>query len=339
MPSLVGSLCRAAVRRDGEPLNILTFPTHERAESNLAKTGHQFYAIRGPGIKDWNGEYAALPSNYHLLDPDKGSGQIPSELDFDLILSQNKFGQFGVAAQIAKQLHLPLVSLEHTLPVEGWSTRQMQQLRDMRGDVNVFISEYSREKWGWGEADASVIHHGIDTELFKPGLRPRNAYVLSVVNDWINRDYCCGYNLWRESTQSLPTKVLGSNPGLSKPAPSTRHLAAEYAAAAVFVNTSLVSPIPMALLEAMSSGCAVVTTGNCMIPEVVKHDQNGLVANTPEQIRNAIKRLLSDAYEAERLGRAARQTILDDFSMPVFVSKWDRLLRNAAEITYKGHRL
>ena len=97
MRTKMSSIMRAATRDPEEKLNILTFPTHERYESMLAKTGHTFYAYRAEGIKDWNETYAKLPSNYILLDPALGESQIPDYVDFDLVLSQKKFGQFQVS--------------------------------------------------------------------------------------------------------------------------------------------------------------------------------------------------------------------------------------------------
>ena len=140
MLSPVSSITRASARRINDPLNILTFPTHERYETLLCKTGHNFYAYRAEGIKDWNTNNAAIPENYTLLDPTLGDKQIPAYLDFDLVLSQNKFGQFQLAEPIAKRFHLPLVSLEHTLPVPYWPPEVLEQTRTMQGDINVFIS-------------------------------------------------------------------------------------------------------------------------------------------------------------------------------------------------------
>ena len=45
MLSPISSIIRAATRKSGK-LNILTFPTHERYETMLCKTGHNFYAYR-----------------------------------------------------------------------------------------------------------------------------------------------------------------------------------------------------------------------------------------------------------------------------------------------------
>lgn len=340
MATTVGTLTRAATRRDGEPLNVLTFPTHERYESGLAKTGHNFYAVRAPGIKDWNRKYAPVPPNYVLLNPDRGDGQLPPDVDFDLVLSQNKFGQFQIAEKFSRLLHLPLVSLEHTLPVPEWGAPELESLRRQRGHVNAFISEFSVRQWGWDPADPSVrvVHHGVDAGVFSPNdmLCDRKPHLLSVVNDWANRDWCCGFKLWQEVTRGLPVAVVGDTPGLSEPAKSVPDLVMRYRSSRVFVNTSLISPVPTALLEAMACGCAVVTTGTAMIPEVVTHGENGLMSDDPAELRSFCEQLLRDEGLARRLGEAARRTILGRFSMGAFVSNWDALLRGAADTVYKG---
>jgi hypothetical protein len=335
MTTITQTLIRAATRGDDEPLNILTFPTHERYQSNMAQTGHNFYLWQGLNIKPWKEEYAPVPKNHVLLNPDKLDKQIPPYVDIDLILSQNKFGQFQVAQEISRQIRCPLVSIEHTLPMDSWSKAQLIQMRYMKGKINLFISEYSRGKWGWSEKEADIIHHGIDTDLFKPVDGPRDNRVLSVVNDWINRDWCCGYKIWEQVTgypkSDLRLQVFGDTPGLSTPAPSPEALASEYANSRVFLNTSTVSPIPTALLEAMASGCAVVSTSNCMIPEIVEHGINGYLSNDPAELRAYVIHLLQDNTDALRVGAAARQTILDRFSLRSFVDGWNDVFRKALE--------
>ena len=330
MATILQAVIRRATRKDDEPLNILTFPTHERYQTNIAETGHNFYLWQGKGINPWKSEYSPVPKGHTLLNPTRGDAQIPDYVDIDLVLSQNKFGQFQIAEQIAKQLKCPLVSLEHTLPMESWSNSQLVQMRYMRGDINLFISEYSRNKWGWNENEASVVHHGVDTELFSPSNNTqRDAKVLSVVNDWINRDWCCGFKLWREITNypegNMPLRVLGDTPGLSAPAESTEHLIEEYRHSRIFLNTSLISPVPTCLLEAMSCGCAVVTTSTCMIPEIIKNGENGYISDDPTKLREYIQRLLSDEKLATELGMAARETVTNNFSLDSFVNKWNEV--------------
>lgn len=325
----VQTITRNASKNKGEPLNILSFPTHERTQTNLAETGHNFYLWQSEGIKPWVEDYAPVPKGTVLLNPDKGVNQIPPYIDIDIILSQNKFGQFNIAKQISDQISVPLISLEHTLPMPSWTDNELDQLYNMRGDINIFISDYSRKKWGWQEDEAVVLHHGVDTELFSPHDVDKEPRVLSVVNDWINRDWCCGFNLWCQVTDypnsPLPLNVVGDTPGLSESATSTAALVEQYRTSSIFLNTSLISPVPTSLLEAMSCGCAIVTTETCMIPEIIENGKNGYMSNDPAKLRGFIEKLLKDDDLAKEIGYNARKTILENFALDKFISKWNQL--------------
>jgi glycosyltransferase involved in cell wall biosynthesis len=335
MATIVTSMLRAAVRDDDDALNILTFPTHEAYETGLALTGHNFYAFRGAGLKDWNRDYRPLPPNYTLLDPSRGERQLPPDVAFDVVLSQNKLGspsQFQIASSLSQGLHVPHVNLEHCLPPPEWGVGKILRLKRMRADYNVFISEFSRRAWLFDEDEAEVIEHGIDTALFCPPDESidRKPMLLSVVNDWINRDWCCGFHFWREATRGLPCFVVGDTPDLSRPASSVEELIWRYQNAAIFVNTSLISPVPMALLEAMSCGCAVITTNTCMIPEIIEHDANGLLCDTPHDMTEWCRHLLGNPARCRELGESARRTIVQKFSIQEFASNWDDLLLPAS---------
>lgn len=335
--TMAQTILRNATRKVDEPLNILSFPTHERYQSNLAKTGHKFYLWQGEGIKPWVESYAKVPYGTTLLNPSKGSQQIPPHVNIDIILSQNKFGQFDIARQISEQLNIPLISLEHTLPMDSWSENDLLSLYQMQGDINLFISNYSRTRWGWSEKDAGIIHHGVDTKLFSPDkeIEDRDTVILSVVNDWINRDWCCGFNLWSQITEypnsPLPLQVIGDTPGLSESAKSTEQLVEQYQKSYIFLNTSLISPIPTSLLEAMSCGCAIVTTNNCMIPEIIEHNKNGLMSNDPQKLRSYIDLLIKDKDMAKELGNNARKTIVDNWGVDKFVKTWNFLFAQCVE--------
>lgn len=333
MPSLIGSLLRQASRKPDEKLNILTFPTHERYETGLAKTGHNFFAYRGKDIKDWNTTFAPLPANYHLLNYEE---EMSLDIDVDLVLSQNKFGQFNYAKQFSQKYNCPLISLEHTLPPTGMSDLK-EKFNKMKGHANVFISEYSVAQWGYALSQSVVIHHGIDTKLFHPtntNKEIRKPYLLSVVNDWINRDWCCGFKLWQEVSRGKQVCVVGDSPGLSKPANGVNELVRFYQDAPIFLNTSLISPVPTALLEAMSCGCAVVSTATCMIPEIINHGVNGFISNNPEELKEYCQILLDNPVLAARLGKMARMTIEQNFSMDKFVKSWNGLFNYLSSGTF-----
>ncbi len=77
----------------------------------------------------------------------------------------------------------------------------------------------------------------------------------------------------------------------------------------VFVMSSLSEGLPMALLEAMAYGMAVVATAVGGIPEVVDDGVDGLLveAGSSRRIADALLRLAGDPALRERLGAAARR--------------------------------
>lgn len=333
MASALGSILRAATRKRGQSLNILTSPTHERTESNWCRTAHRFYAWRGPQVKDWNRTFAPVPDNYVLLDPAKGINQLPHDIEFDLVVSQNKFGQYQILAPIANALQVPLLTIEHTLCYPDWPPECLQRLKALRGHVNVFISEFSRKAWGWGEDEALVVHHGVDTDVFCPGHAEPKRHVLSVVNQFREpaRLFCCGFPFWQEATRGLPWHHLGESfDGWSKPAASVAALVQAYRDCAVFVDTAAASPIPTVLLEAMACSCVVVSRGNSMVGEVIQDGVNGFIREDAHQMRELLQDILAHPEKYEHVRERARQTILEKFSLERFVQDWDRVLRQAA---------
>ena len=300
MSSQTVSIINSATQKK-DKYNILTFDTHERYQCQQAKTGHNFFSFRYDGCKEWDKNYSELPENYYVMP----KNSIITAIDFE-------------------RLGLPIVSLEHTLPISNWPESQLNSFRSMTGNINVFISEYSANKWNMN-CDNRVIHHSVDTELFKPSDIEKNGKTLSVVNDFVNRDYCCNYSGWQRITEGLPVRLVGNTPGLSEPAKDIHELVSEYQQASVFLNTSTVSPVPTSLLEAMSCGCAVVSTATCMIPEIINNGGNGYISNNEEDLKGYIKELLDDPSLAVKMGQAARETILEKFSEDKFINNWNQV--------------
>jgi glycosyltransferase involved in cell wall biosynthesis len=320
MNNQIISIFNKSIRPKKDKYNILTFDTHERYQNQLCKTGHNFYSFRYSGCKKWNKEYGEIPENYYVLP----ENTIPSAIDFDFILSQSKFGQFQASQKINQSLRIPIVSLEHTLPIPSWPEQQLAIFRKMIGDVNIFISEYSRNYWNMN-CDGKVITHSADTELFHPGEWERKNHVLSVANDFINRDYCLNYEGWKRVTEGFPVRVVGDTPGLSEAAKNVSELVKEYQTSSVFFNSSTISPVPTSLVEAMCCGCAIVSTATCMIPEIIENGVNGFISNDEEELKGYIKQLLDDPALAAKMGNAARKTATEKFSEQKFINEWNEL--------------
>lgn len=313
------------------PLNILLSSVHERYQENLDRTGNNFYLCHHPTFRKWDTSYAKIPPNHYTLDWRLPlEEQIPDWLNLDLILSGNKWDNFQAFCPLSRKLHIPFIQLEHTACPEAYSPEMINQMKNMRGDLNCFISDFSLDSWQIdNRKDCYVVYHCVDTETFRPTVSydERERICLSVANDFINRNYFLNYELWRDGTYGLPTKLYGHTPGLSERAKSTKFLAEEYSKALIFVNTSRLSPIPMSVLESMASSCIVITTKNCAIPEFIQHGYNGLFCNTALEFQDTIKKVLAEPEDYYHLGENARKTILEKFNEKIFVDKWNQVFR------------
>ena len=323
---------RSIMRIPGKKLNILTFATHERYEENLCKTGHNFYSLMFG--KQWDDTYAPIPENYQLVE------KLPPWVDIDLVLSHTTCNRIQVAHDILSEtkgefgkISVPIIRHCHVLPDTRFDIKQqVNDYHQIPIGVNSFISNFNRLSWEYTADNSTVIPHGVDTDFWNPEpstseITDLPPFCLSVVNYFPDRDWCCGFNLWKQLAKDLPTLVKGksANNAFSRPAENKEDLRTYYQGASLFLNTSLHSPIPTVMLEAMACGCPVVSTETCMIPEVVEHGVNGFMSNDPEELRTYCIKLLQDKDLATKMGKAARKTIEEKYSLSQFINNWNNL--------------
>lgn len=314
-------------------LSILTCPTHERQETNMSMTGHDFYSYRCPNVKDWNYVYGYPPSNYMLLPHSDIPVILPLDIDnrIDVVLAQCISNQFRILGEFARRKNLPLIRFEHTMAYPHWNKEALKKQK-MVGDLNVFISEFSARSWMFDPADENVeiLPHMMDTETFVPndGI-PKNKKILSVVNDWVNRRDVCGFDIWQRVTNGLPVKPVGSTQGLSNPAPSINDLVREYQECSIFINTSRWSPIPTSLLEAMSCGAICISTATGAIPEYIMNEYNGFCTNDENKMRNYLVKVLRNPDDHKIIGERARSTILEKCNKENYINKFNNILEKA----------
>ena len=311
------------------PLRILTLPTHEGYQSLLDKTGHTFYMLTGANIKGWDHHTRKLPPNHILLPCDMQTGNCLMPPSFDLVLCQNR-QYFEMMNRIAMDFGVPIITLDHTEPPPGLKPSQLEGWRNARAATAVYITEHNKISCNGKETDV-VIPHGIDTDVFA-GYTGTNKEVISVVNHYKAREVFCGYSIWEKVTKlGVPTKVIGENPGWTKSINNPVELAQTLGNARVYLNTSLYSPVPLSMLEAMSVGLPVVTTAKQEIPKIIQHGVNGYLSNDPVELAEYCTELLNNPEHARKIGENARQTVLDKFSLTQFTQNWNKVLYKTVE--------
>lgn len=104
-----------------------------------------------------------------------------------------------------------------------------------------------------------------------------------------------------------------------------------YRRADIFVLPSLVEGHPKSLLEAMSCGLPCLASNISGVNEIIVDGENGLLAEpTVEGIAEGLEKLAIDSELRRRLGKAARETVVEKFDKK-------KLIKREIKILFKYH--
>lgn len=307
--------------------HILTHAAHEGYQSLFNGMPHTFYLLNRKGMKTWEKRYRHIPNNHIEID---NPFEVPN---VDFVLSHERFGSLQHFLQLQLNTRWPIIHLEHVQPQDRWPKQQLQELKSVCGDINIYITEYNKNSWGIFH-NTQVIKHGIDDTLFNGWTKQNNSspYVLYVVNELAKRDYFCGHKQWiaikdkvHKACPEIKFKLVGDNGSQGRAAADVKELVAFFQNCLCYLNTSQLSPVPMSLLEAMSCGCPVVTSSQQEIPKIVQDQENGICSNDLDYLANNIIKIYKDQINAELLGQNARNTILKNFNLNEFHWQWNRI--------------
>ena len=119
---------------------------------------------------------------------------------------------------------------------------------------------------------------------------------------------------------SLDVRLMGNIPN--------SQVAEEMNRSAAFILPSLYEGNPKVLLEAMACGLPVIGTEVEGIKEILIHKVNGYLCRTDaESIGEAIKKVIGDKTLREKMGREARKTILEGYSLEKVLERETALYR------------
>jgi len=200
---------------------------------------------------------------------------------------------------------------------------------------------------GIGVRKACVIRNGIDTTRFTVSRTQVDGPVVTVARLSPEKDIetlIRAIALAGEKSPGIHLEIAGDGPCL----PDLRRVTAELgqeervrflgqvrdipgllARTGLFVLPSRTEGISLTLLEAMASGLPVVTTRVGGNPEVVAEGETGLLVppGDPPALADALERLWEDAAARQRLGRAGRARVVQQFDIRHMVAEYEDLYR------------
>jgi glycosyltransferase involved in cell wall biosynthesis len=302
---------------------------HTTYQYELAQLGeeYQFDYI----LSVWNHHMRPQPPNVRLLDE-----KLPLAT-YDLILAHSLADALHWQARLANEgARVPMVVSVHTYPPH-WdecanslplSLRRLPSA--FQGCPKVFVSEGSRELWGFADDPESVvIPHAVDGDVWQ-GYHGSEEIILTVCNQMWAEDRYRGGSLFDLVTEGLPRVVVGDNPGHSVRSASQEALQDAYQSARLFLWTGVRGPTSFSPLEAMATGMPLVTVWTPDWSRLIVDGVNGFVCHDPVGLRRRCERLLADPQLARDVGARGRQTVLEGFHPNRFRRDWRHLLECAA---------
>jgi glycosyltransferase involved in cell wall biosynthesis len=206
----------------------------------------------------------------------------------------------------------------------------------------VFVnSEEYRQSWikhGFDPAKLKILPRGLDTELFHPARREPeffekfgayNGEVRLLYVGRISREkdldlLAAAYRRLRDEGLPVQLFVVGHGPyseALAKSLPEAiftgyltgNELAAAYASADIFVFPSTTDTFGNVILEAQACGLPVVVSDSGGPKELVQDTANGLITKShdEEDFARAIRALVTNRALRERMGKSARNSVID----------------------------
>jgi glycosyltransferase involved in cell wall biosynthesis len=198
-----------------------------------------------------------------------------------------------------------------------------------------------------------VIPNGVDTTRFRPNpavrLKMREQLGLGQEFVWL----AAGRLMWKKGYETMLRAwarldggvllIAGAGPqeselrGLGSGARflgKREDVADLMAAADGFVQSSVVEGLPVALLEAASSGLPCVAADTGGVSEIVLNERTGYLVPAADvaSLAAAMSRMMSLASEQRRqMGVAAREHVCGQFDQNVVLSRWEELYRELLE--------
>ena len=266
---------------------------------------------------------------------------------FDLIHAHCALPCGAAAMSVSERLNVPFVvtvhgldaySLQQAGPIIGkWCQRISKRVYESASAVICISRRVQAEVRKAADANTVVVYNGVDTSLFFPGPESSPSTILSVGNLIPTKGHAALLRAFSHISRVIPEcviEIIGEGPerknlqelawnfGIAERVRFLgRQTRSEVAEAmrrcAVFALPSSYEGLGCVYLEAMASGKPAIGCTLQGIEDIIESGRNGfLVAaeNEPE-LSDALLQLLRDRQLRQRLGSAARDTILARYSI------------------------
>jgi hypothetical protein len=302
---------------------LLVFNCHEPWIHQLGILGYRLDIIvnlRGKYNRGWDERMRPLPANARLVTLPEA---LASPVTYYCIVAHNTTDLLDARLRPEPRL----LVLHHTLEGRLQEERSTIDPRKMRDILHAYIdlvgghvvatSMFKGESWGFTD---DIVQFGIDANDY-PLCSGQEARGLRICNFISSRRQILLWDLHERAFEGVPVTLVGHNPDLPgvEAARNWDHLKAIIQSHRFYIHTAdprFEAGHNMATAEAMAAGLPVL--GNCHPTSPIRHGITGFLSDDPAQLQRYAKMLLADKELALLMGRQARQTIVERFSLTRF---------------------
>jgi hypothetical protein len=302
---------------------LLVFNCHESWVYQLGVLGYKLdiiIGLKGRYMETWDEKMRPVPPNSRLITLPQAQ---QSQTRYYCIITHNTTDLLDI-----KQRADPRLMVIHST-FEGRALEESSDVRpqDMKetlhkylkliGGHAVAISMLKGKSWGFNE---DIVPSGVNADDYPP-YTGRTSCGLRVCNFIESRKKILLWDFYEKAFDGIPVRLVGHNPNMRgvSAANSWDHLKRILQSHRFYIHTAdpeLEDGYNMASLEAMAAGLPIL--GNRHPTSPIEHGVSGFLSDDPAELRKYANMLLEDKILATMMGREARKTVIERFSMNRF---------------------
>ena len=351
--TLILEICKR-LPSDRYSLCVCEFQGNGKLQKEFEEAGVEVYTVKKTRNLDW-----ALPFKLARLFKQQ-------HIDIVHAHGQSPWLYAGIAAKLAG---VPVVYTEHTTPdvtinqnIQRWKKieKVLSMITARITTVSDSIAGYMVNEAGISAKKVKVIYNGIDAKIYdrqvdvyakrkELGINEADLVIGSVASLLPKKDPETLLKAFKLVIQKVPyAKLVMVGDGPLKDSlwsmvnslllndkviflGNRRDVPELLKIFDVFALSSVKEGLPIAALEAMASGLAVVATDVDGNPEVVQHGKTGFIvpARNPEALADSIVKLLLDRNEAKKMGVLAQEMVKEYFSFEKMIAEYENIYISA----------
>ncbi len=261
-----------------------------------------------------------------------------------------------VASWVYRNYKLPYIITSHGSDIPGYNNDRFKFLHLFTSPILRFILKNSSGNFSGSQYLATlantnikppisyqVIREGFKSDQFVPAKKEKIIlstgrllrrkgfqYLIKAVSDSdIGYEvHICGDGPMMEELQALAkeskTKIVFHG-WINNKSEKYKNL---LESAAIYSLVSAKENASKSLLEALSAGCAVITSNIAGCPESVGDAGITIEPENAEKLKNVLYRLANDESEIARLGKKGRERILTKYNWDTLIQQYEAVLKN-----------